>query len=113
MLNQFLPVCIKDPAGECPTWTLLHGPGEDVGINPAGLGTCIGFKGLLATRPEPGEGCGSMLGVLGGSDGGDAKLKEVAGLLPKLWCWFVYTKYNTNYEKHLVSKSSIYLWIWI
>lgn len=75
---------MKDPAGECPTGTLLHGPGEDVGINPAGLGTCIGFRGLLATNPEPGEGCGNMLGVFGGSDGGEAKLKEVAGLLPKL-----------------------------
>jgi len=55
-----------------------------VGIRPAGLGTCIGFKGLFATSPEPGDGCGNIFGVFGGNDGGDAKLKEVAGLLPKL-----------------------------
>lgn len=75
---------MNDPAGECPTWTLLHGPGEDVGMSPTGLDTCIGFKGLLATRLEPGEGCGNIFGVLGGREGGDAKLNEVAGLLPKL-----------------------------
>lgn len=47
----------------------------------------MGFNGLLATKPEPGDGCGSMFGVLGGrEDGGDARLKDVAGLLPKLWC---------------------------
>jgi len=75
---------MNEPAGECPTWTLLQGPGDDVGISPAGLGTCIGFKGLFATSPEPGDGCGNIFGVFGGNDGGDAKLKEVAGLLPKL-----------------------------
>ena len=45
----------------------------------AGLGTCIGFKGLFATSPD-GDGCGNILGVFGGNDGGDAKLNEVAGL---------------------------------
>ena len=85
---SLIPVCMNEPAGECPTWTLLQGPGDDVGMRPAGLGTCIGFKGLFATSPDPGDGCGNILGVFGGNDGGDAKLNEVAGLLPKLWCWF-------------------------
>lgn len=69
------------------------GPGEELDISPAGLGTCKGFRGELATRLEPGLGCGSIgMGdglMFGGSEGGDAKLKEVAGLEPKLVCVFV------------------------
>lgn len=53
---------------------------------------CNGFDGLLARNPDPGDGCGNIDGeglMLGGKDGGEAKLKEdvVAGLDPKLWCW--------------------------
>lgn len=58
-------------------------------MSPAGLGTCRGFEGEFARSP-PGDGCGNILGdgfILGGKDGGEARLKEVAGLEPKLWCW--------------------------
>lgn len=85
-----IPVCIKAPAGEWPTWTELHGPGDDVGIKPAGLGTWRGLEGELASNP-PGEGCGNMEGeglIVAGKLGGEAKLKDVAGEDPKLW-WFV------------------------
>lgn len=71
-------------AGECPTGIFEeHGPGEDVGINAAGLGTCKGLDGELASRLDPGDGCGSIDGdglILEVSEGGDAILKDVAGL---------------------------------
>ena len=52
-----------------------------------GLGAWRGLLGELAKSAEPGEGWGSMDGeglMLGGRDGGDAKLNEVAGLEEKL-----------------------------
>lgn len=75
---------MKELAGEWPKGTL--GPGDDVGI---GLGTCNGLEGEFASKPELGEGCGSMDGdgfIFGGKEGGEARLKDVAGLEPKLWC---------------------------
>jgi hypothetical protein len=89
LILVFLPVCpMKELAGECPTGTLGQGPGDDVCLSPAGLGTCRGFDGEFAKSP-PGDGCGNILGdgfIFGGKDGGEARLKEVAGLEPKLWC---------------------------
>lgn len=76
---------MNELAGEVPRGTL--GPGELVGM---GLGTWRGLEGELASRPELGDGWGSIDGdglMLGGSDGGDARLNDVAGLEPKLWCW--------------------------
>lgn len=59
--------------------------------SPPGLANW-GFNGELATRP-PGLGCGIGLGLmLVGRDVGEAKLKDVAGLEPKLvWAvgWFM------------------------
>ena len=83
---------MKELAGECPTGTVGQGPGEEVGISPAGLGTCRGLEGEFANSP-PGDGWGSMLGegfMFGGREGGDAKLKDAAGLEPKLWCWLAW-----------------------
>lgn len=52
------------------------------------MGDGVGIvEGELARKPELGEGCGSMEGeglMLGGRDGGEAKLNEVAGDEPKL-----------------------------
>lgn len=79
---------MKELAGECPTGTVGQGPGEDVGMSPAGLGTWRGFEGEFARSP-PGDGWGNILGdgfIFGGKEGGEARLKEVAGLEPKLWC---------------------------
>lgn len=75
---------MKELAGECPRG--IVGPGDDVGI---GLGTWSGFDGEFAKRPELGDGCGSIEGdglMLGGREGGEARLNDVAGLDPKLWC---------------------------
>jgi hypothetical protein len=77
--------------GECPGKLVETGPGDEFDSNPPGLGIC-GFMGELATNP-PGLGCGIGLGLmLAGSDVGDDKLNEVAGLDPKLVCvlgWFM------------------------
>lgn len=75
---------MKELAGECPN--PIVGPGDDVGI---GLGTWRGFEGELASITDPGDGCGSMEGdglIFGGKEGGEARLNDVAGLEPKLWC---------------------------
>jgi len=55
-----------------------HGPGEAMGIW-SGLGIWRGFEGELTMRPTPGDGDGFRLG---GREGGDARLKDVAGLEP-------------------------------
>jgi len=73
---------MKELAGEWPTGTVGQGPGDDVGMSPAGLGTCRGFDGEFARSP-PGDGCGNILGD-GFIFGGEERLKEVAGLEPKL-----------------------------
>lgn len=70
---------IRDVAGEWPRGTAA-GPGDEMGI---GEGTCNGLDGELASRPEPpGEGWGNTGDglIVVGRDGGDARLKEVAGL---------------------------------
>lgn len=86
---------MKLPTGECPGKFVDVGPGEEFDNSPPGLGTC-GLRGELATSPELGLGCGSIGNGLGlmlvGSEVGDAKLNEVAGLDPKpVWVldWFI------------------------
>ena len=60
------------------------GPGDELGSNEAGLGTCNdGLEGEPARRLDPGEGCGNIDGegvIFDGNDGGEAILKDVAGL---------------------------------
>jgi len=84
--NRVYSPCVKNvPAGECPTGILdVPGPGDEFGSNEAGLGTCRdGLEGEPASRLEPGDGCGNIDGdglMFEGNEGGDAILKDVAGL---------------------------------
>lgn len=86
---DLLPCAKNVPAGEWPTGILPeHGPGDEVGIKPTGLGTWRGFDGELANRLEPGDGWGIIDGegfMFDVKDGGDAILNEVAGLDEKVW----------------------------
>lgn len=72
--------------GECPGKFVELGPGDEFDKRPPGLGTC-GLRGEFATNPDPGLGCGIIgigLGLMLVGIVGDAKLKDVAGLDPKL-----------------------------
>lgn len=82
----YVPCDRNAPAGECPTGMLdVPVPGDELGSNEAGLGTCSdGLDGEPARRLDPGEGCGPNIDgdglIVEGNDGGDAILKDVAGL---------------------------------
>lgn len=69
---------MKGPAGECP---IIEGWGEALGICK-GLGNERGFGEFPVMSPTPGDAdC-----VIPAIDGGDARLKDVAGDEPKV-CW--------------------------
>ena len=80
-------------------------PGEEFGSSEAGLGTCKdGLDGEPTSRLEPGDGCGSIDGdglILEGNDGGEAMLKDVAGLEEYAWCGWLDCKVIRMSINHL------------